>query len=148
MGRVTPPPATMEHHHIKITWALILIFGGIKQITVGRYSLVETQDESADYNQADLTTDKWVEMGLNPFTMSPLKGPCQVVTCYLTLPVVVMSSLENARFQSAQNKSKQQRTLEHKCVLRSVRMIIVLLKAKIFDDDLKDMGETSATEVE
>merc|ERR1712098_256222 len=51
---VTPPPATMEHHHIKISFALILIFGGVKQITVGRHSLVKTQDESADYNQADL----------------------------------------------------------------------------------------------
>merc|ERR1711862_76453 len=121
---------------------------GIKQITVGRYSLVETQDESADYNQADLTNDEnWVG-GLNPFTMSPLKGPCQIANVLSGGACGSYEFIGNCTISSAQNKSKQQMTLEPKCVLRSVRMIIVLLKAKIFDDDLKDMGETSATEVE
>merc|ERR1711942_472610 len=51
---VTPPPLTMEQHHIKISFALILIVGGLRQLTLGGFVLVETQDKPAYFKQSGI----------------------------------------------------------------------------------------------
>merc|ERR1712215_48128 len=55
MGTVTPvTPVTMEHHHIKISFYFILIVGGLRQLTLGRFVLFETQDKPAYFKQSGI----------------------------------------------------------------------------------------------
>merc|ERR1712002_776401 len=69
MGTVTPPPATMKHHQIKISFALILIFGRVKQITLGRYF-------------ADLRNDTPCDIGVGEKCgFFEFNGSCSISDC-------------------------------------------------------------------
>merc|ERR1712002_388762 len=86
MGVIHHLPATMKHHQIKISFALILIFGGVKQITLGRSALAETQDESPDYNQyghyADLRNDTPCDIGVGEkCDFFEFNGSCSISDC-------------------------------------------------------------------
>merc|ERR1711942_136045 len=96
MGReasVRSAPATMEQQNLKTIFALILMFGGPQQLTLGRSFLVETENKpAADYS---LATTKAYSLQQVQDGIDALKAEMAQLetTCYININKTLTTDL-------------------------------------------------------